>query len=273
METEITKDVEKFQRRSPHESNLPDLPQDSPSAVVMAAIQRGYDPAFIEKMMDLQLRHEQREAEKEFNQAIADFKANPLNVIKDKKNRQTNSMYATVGNFLATVNPELSKHGLSARFEIDDQTNKELMTVACILSHRSGHSIQSKMSAPPDTKGPKGEPNKTEIHGRMSTLTYLMRATFSAVTGIAAIDDKFDDDGNVAGQGESINEKQLSQIVDMLNDVNADDKDTNTFLKVLSGKGRTEIKTLKSIPASLFDLAVKLLKNKKEQMEKGGKDA
>ena len=41
----------------------------------------------------------------------------------------------------------------------------------------------------------------TKTHARMSALTYAMKATFSAVVGIAAIDPKHDDDGNLAGAG------------------------------------------------------------------------
>jgi hypothetical protein len=107
--------------------------------------------------------------------------------------------------------------------------------------------------------GPKGTPNKSEIQGRMSTVTYLMKATFSAVTGIAAIDNGFDDDGNADGTKELISVDQATEINDLI-------KETDTKLKVFLKVAKAE--SVEAIPQSSYPMLIKQLKNKKEKMEK-----
>ena len=186
----------KDHRVSVVESSLP-ARQDSPNAVIMMAMQKGYDVTLIEKMMALQERYEANEARKAYHEAKAAFNENPPEVLKDKENSQftrgdKKAMYVSLGNLLKTVNPALGKHGLSVSFEIS-QTDK-LVTVSCRLSHRMGHSEVVTLSAPPDTSGGNA---KNPIQQIKSTVTYLRAATFEAVTGLAATDEaNLDDDGN-----------------------------------------------------------------------------
>jgi len=185
----------------------PPAPRQS---AVEYAMSKGASIEVIERMWELQLKAEANEARKDFFSAVSEFKKEPIEVLKDKVNTQTDSKYATVGNLLATVNPILGRHGLSASFDIDDKTDPKLITVTCKLSHSSGHTERATMSAEPDTSGAKGGVNKTMMHGRMSTLTYLMRATYTAVVGVVAINDH-DDDGN-AGGGGFITDEQVDEI-------------------------------------------------------------
>ena len=197
-------DVKVIDKRSEAQ---PPAPKQS---AVEYAMSKGASIDVIERMWELQLRAEANEARKDFFEAVSEFKKEPVEVLKDKLNSQTNSKYATVGNLLAVVNPILGRHGLSASFDIDDKTDPKLITVTCKLSHKSGHTETAVMSAEPDTSGAKGGVNKTMMHGRMSTLTYLMRATYTAVVGVVAINDH-DDDGN-AGGGGFITEEQVDEI-------------------------------------------------------------
>lgn len=148
----------------------------------------------LEKFLQLKREHEAHEARKEFYQAVADFKGESVVVVKDKVNTQFKSKYTTLGNLLNTVNPVLGKHGLSVAFDIE-QTDK-IITVACNLRHRLGHSEAVRMSAPPDTSG---GASKNPIQQIKSTITYLRAATFEAVTGLASTDATLEDDGNAAG--------------------------------------------------------------------------
>jgi len=174
----------------------------SPNAVVIMAMQRGYTPELIEKMMALQERNDANEARKAYYQAVADFKMNPPKIFKDKENSQFSradkkSMYVSLGNLVQTVNPALGQHGLSASWEINQA--EKLVKVSCKLSHRLGHSETVTMEAPPDVSGGNA---KNPIQQIKSTITYLRAATFEAVTGLAATDDaNTDDDGNGSGNG------------------------------------------------------------------------
>jgi hypothetical protein len=61
------------------------------------------------------------EARKAFVQAMSDFKAEAgaVTIVKDKVNPQYNSNYVSLGKLVATITPYLSKHGLSADWDID----------------------------------------------------------------------------------------------------------------------------------------------------------
>ena len=189
-ETAIAVAPSSFSRRE--ERELPTLIPTTPMSMLAVAVQKGMDVATIKDLMDLSDRWEKNEARKAYAVALAEFKANPPTVYKDKKNTQYDSMYTTIGNLVNTINTELSKHGLSARWDIDQSAG---IKVTCVLTHRAGHSESVSMSGPPDDSG-----KKNPLQQIKSTVTYLKIATFEAVTGTASANGNVDDDGNGAGK-------------------------------------------------------------------------
>lgn len=186
---------ESFSRRE--ERELPALVPSAnvnvtPLQLLNIAVSKGTDLAQLEKLMDLQERWEKNEARKAYAEALAAFKANPPTVYKDKENKQYDSMYTTKGNLVNTINPELSKYGLSVRWDFDQIGG---IKVTCILTHRAGHSESVSMSGPADDSG-----KKNPLQQIKSTVTYLEIATFEAVTGTASADGSADDDGNSSGE-------------------------------------------------------------------------
>ena len=184
--------------------------QEGPYAVVMMAMQKGYTPELIEKMMALQERFEATEARKAFYQAVADFKSEAPPVNKDKFNKWFESWYTSLGNLLDTYNPVLGKHGLSISFPTPQQTDKT-MTVECRLSHRMGHSEGVSITAPIDSAAIgkiSGQKSRNAIQDIKSTFTYLRSATCEAVLGVSGTDaSAADDDGNGAESGPGIFEQ------------------------------------------------------------------
>uniref|UniRef100_A0A6H1ZG05 Putative Erf family protein n=1 Tax=viral metagenome TaxID=1070528 RepID=A0A6H1ZG05_9ZZZZ len=232
--------------------------QASPNAVIMTAMQKGYDVSLIEKMMALQERYESNEARKAYHEAKAAFNENPPEILKDKENTQFSrgdkkAMYVSLGNILKTVNPALGKHGLSVSFEIN-QSDKNV-TVSCKLSHRMGHSEVVTMTAPPDTSGGNA---KNPIQQIKSTITYLRAATFECVTGLAATDEaNLDDDGNGSGAtDEYINTDQQTEINDLLKETKAD---VQKFLKYIKAE------SVETIIAKNYQKAIKALETKREK--------
>ena len=214
METNIDKQVSEFESRKPHEEFLPEPQTDhTPAAMIQMAIAQGADLDKLEKLMTLQERYEENEAKKLFNKAVSDFKAHLPTILKDKDNKQYNSKYVSEANLMNTVNPELSKYGLNAHFQLEQNGN---IKVTCILTHSAGYSESTSMSAPADSSG-----SKNAIQQIKSTVTYLRKMTFEAITGVATTDPEGDDDGNAAGT-EMVNDKELSQIVDMVNETGTD---------------------------------------------------
>ena len=232
--------------------------------IFQIAAQKGYEPAFIEKMMELQERNDRNEARKAFFVAVAAFKENPPEVIKDKENSQFSkgdkkAMYTSIGNLVTTVNPCLGEHGLSASWEINQA--EKLVKVSCKLSHRLGHTETVTMEAPPDISGGNA---KNPIQQIKSTVTYLRALTFEAVTGLATTDDaNLDDDGNAAGRGdvEYISDKQISTIVDMINDTETDEKKYLQHMK---------FESIETIPVKEYARALEALREKKREKGKKG---
>jgi hypothetical protein len=147
----------------------------------------------LEKFYALQQRWEADQARKAFVAAKAAFKAENVVVARDKENKQYNSTYTSLGNLVGTVSPILSKHGLSADWDIDQSDG---IVVTCILSHSMGHSDRVSLKVPPDTAGA-----KNPIQQIKSAITYAKAVTFESVCGLASTDANHDDDGTAAGTG------------------------------------------------------------------------
>ena len=228
QEKYIAKDLEVFEARAPGVP-APVVQGVGPMEIMMEAVQRGQGKEVLEQlqnMFEFQRKIEALENEKKHAKAFADFKKSRFDLIKDKINKHAeNSPYVSAGQLLGVVNPELAKFDLVANFEVTDSEDFQHMTVACVLRHELGHSIKSSMGGKIETTGPKGNQVMTEMHARLSCLTYLMKATFSAVVGIAAMDSKFDDDGNAAGGKvkEYITEAQQKTIAKRLKKIYGDD--------------------------------------------------
>lgn len=158
------------------------LPDQSPASMMMALMDRGASLEQIEKMMDLQERHERREAEKAYNTAFAAFKAEAVRIIKGREVTDgplRGRSYAELHDVVDAVTPALSKHGLSASWRLT-RDEKDWLEVTCSLKHVGGHSESVSMGGPPDTGGA-----KNALQARASTKSYLERYTLKAICGVA----------------------------------------------------------------------------------------
>lgn len=178
----------------------------TPAATIMAAVSANADLTKIRELLEIQKEWEANEAKKAFHLAMSEFKAVPPTITKDKMNKQYSSMYTTLGNLVNTVNPELSKHGLSASWDIEQNG---VIKVTCKITHKLGHTEQTSASAPSDTSGA-----KNPIQQIKSTITYLKAVTFESITGLASTDANVDDDGK-ASSG-LINEWQVEDLKKLL---------------------------------------------------------
>lgn len=161
------------------------LAVNSPAAMMLQALSQGASLEQVEKMMDLQERWERNEAEKAFNQALADFKGEAVELLKRKQvsfttrdGDTTSYKHAELSDVVDAVGPALSKHGFSYRWDVKQEKGE--ITVTCILKHAKGHSESVTMSAPPDASG-----KKNAIQQIASATSYLQRYTLKAITGVA----------------------------------------------------------------------------------------
>lgn len=173
------------------------VPANSPMGMMMAAMQQGISPEQISQMMDLQQRWEEREAEKAFNDALAAFKSEAVEIIKRREvdftsqKGRTHYKHAELSDVVEAVGPALSKHGFAWSWKTEQQSGT--IRVTCILKHRQGHSDSVGLEAAADATG-----NKNSIQAIASTITYLQRHTLKAITGVSEKGDDDDGRGSVA---------------------------------------------------------------------------
>ena len=101
----------------------------------------------------------------------------------------------------------MSEQGLTASWSTTQEANQ--VTVTCRITHVLGHYEETSLSSAHDNSG-----GKNAIQAIGSAITYLQRYTLLALTGLATKDQ--DNDG--AGVTACIDEKQLSTIVDYINE-------------------------------------------------------
>lgn len=252
----------------PEESKLP--VESNMNQILVAAINKNYPVEFIEKMMDLEERHQKEIARRAYFDALANFKAEAPPVKKDKYNKFFDSWYTSLGLLLETYNPVLGKHGISISFPPKEQTDKT-MTVACRLTHRMGHYEELPLTAPIDQAAigkQSGQRSRNPIQDIKSTFTYLRSATCEAILGVSGTDGTTDDDGNSAGNKiEFISTDQCTEIEDLINETFTEKertKRTKSWLTYL------KVSAVHEIPANKYKMAVNSLKRAQEGSKKNG---
>lgn len=172
----------------------------TPRDLLALAVTQGAAIETMERLWNLQVQFEEREAKKACVEAMSAFKAEPITIFKRKQvGYETRDgdwvgySHAELSDVTGAVVPAMAKHGLSHRWDVVQQNGR--IVVTCIVTHKLGHSMQVTMDAAPDNSG-----KKNAIQQTASTITYLQRYTLLAVTGMST--SGMDDDGNGGGNGE-----------------------------------------------------------------------
>lgn len=165
--------------------------ESSPSDIIRVAMTEKADLAQIEKLLELQERWEANQARKAYHKSMAEFKANPPKIFKDRKvgydsktGGKVNYNHASLGNIVEKISKELSKYGLSASWKTQQDKN---ITVTCKLTHVQGYGEETSLTADADMSG-----SKNNIQAIGSTITYLERYTLLALTGLATYEQDTD---------------------------------------------------------------------------------
>lgn len=224
----------------------------SPAEMIKTAVAGGANLEHLEKLLTLQERYEANEARKAYHVAMADFKANPPKIDKDKtvKYKDVKYNHASLANVVEKITIELSKHGLSASWRT--QQNGQII-VTCKITHILGHSEETSLSALADTTG-----SKNSIQAIGSTISYLERYTLLSILGLATYD--LDDDAQSVN-AEKITEEQMHNIRDQFIELGIEKKES-AFLKYMG------IEKLEDMLASDYAKAKTALDAKKAKASK-----
>ncbi len=228
----------------------------------------------VEKLMELQERHERMQARRAFDAAIADAKAKGLVVrknrhvgfkSKDASKPGTDYDHEDFAEIARTVDPILGPLGLSYRFRVK-QADK--ITVTCILAHRDGHFEENELAAPADTTG-----NKNPIQAIGSTVTYLQRYTLKSALGLAAAKD---DDGLTASEDRqedaAISEVQTQELIALMDDLGVNKRDFCVHHKI-DGVAEIRLSQFENAKKSVLSAADNRRRREEEKRRKEAANA
>lgn len=201
-----------------------------------------FDVAKLEKMMDLQERWEDRQAEQAFARAMAGFASDCPAIHRSKKaDRFT---YAPLEEIMETITPALKKHGLSVSF--DSEFSKDgYLTTTCTVLHTAGHKRTSSYATPVDPEN-KTKLNVMQVQG--SAQSYGRRYALSNALALVYCDE----DDNAEAVYERLSLDQQTVINDLLIEIWPDQQDRaasqGLFLKWAKAKSVEEIPAVKYEP-------------------------
>jgi hypothetical protein len=194
--------------------------QLTPMQMAYQLITNGADLGSVKEMLAMSRELAAEQARQAFDAAMSAAKSEITPVIKNATGHNSKK-YADFAAIAKAVDPIISRHGLSYRFRTKQD---ERIHVTCILAHEGGHSEETTLAGPPDATG-----SKNAIQAIGSTLTYLQRYTLVQALGLAASED---DDGKLAGTGETISDEQVNKLRDLIEEVGADLPKFVAYLRV-----------------------------------------
>lgn len=165
------------------------------SVIERVAMSPEVDITKLERMLDMQERIFNREAEQSFNASMARAQAEMGPVSADADNPQTRSKYASYAAIDRAVRPIYTRHGFALSFNTEP-TVDGYVRIVCIVSHRDGHSRNYTADMPSDGLGAKGGAVMTKTHAAGSAMTYGQRYLLKLIFNVAIGED--DNDGNGA---------------------------------------------------------------------------
>lgn len=190
------------------QDNVAIVPDYNPNALIALAVQKDIDLERMSKLMDLQERWQKNEARKAYVTAMAEFKKDPPKIIRDMHVEFTTSRgktaynHASLGNVVGAITEGLSKHGMTANWNIDQ--NERIIKVTCALTHIAGHTETVSMSGSPDESC-----GKNSMQQIASTTTYLKRYTLLSITGLDT--NEAENDGRTIENGNGHNKYDTSR--------------------------------------------------------------
>lgn len=178
---------------------LPALPPQE--ATILGIIERASrDPNVdidkMERLIGMQERIQTKQAQIEFDNAMAEAQEAMKAIRTDAANTQTKSKYATYAALDLATRPIYSRHGFALSFNTGDAPNPNEVRVLCTVSHRAGHRQDYKIDMPADGKGPQGAAVMTRTHATGAAASYGQRYLLKLIFNLAVGD--VDDDGNGA---------------------------------------------------------------------------
>lgn len=209
------------------------------------------DPARLVALFDLQIKAEDRHAEKEFNAAFARLQPKLPRITKRgviEMGAKGSMKFARYEDLDAAIKPLYTAEGFSLSF-LSKATDKGILLVA-VLKHAAGHSEPSEMQLPPDAGA-----GRNALQALGSSLSYAKRYLTCNVFNI--VTENEDDDGNKISQ---ISKQQIESIEDLMHECSLSPEARTKLLEMFG------IKVLSDATKALYPAIINMLVAKRNAL-------
>lgn len=214
------------------------IPPTDTDAIVQvierAASNPNIDVEKLERLLAMQERIFNRNAESAFNAAMTACQSETGPIAADAENPQTRSMYASYTQLDKALRPVYTRNGFSISYDTADSPKTEHVRVLAYVAHVQGHTRTYRVDMPADGKGAKGGDVMTKTHASGAANSYGMRYLLKMIFNVAVGED--DNDGNERPKDEPEGYEQWSLDMEALADEGID------RLKDSWGKAKGEFK-------------------------------
>jgi hypothetical protein len=214
----------------------------------------------VERAYDLVERIKRRQAETEYNAAMADAQARLLPIVKNRRNDHTKSNYADLAVIVEASMPIIGESGFGITFSDHKSQEPHCLGVRAEVMHRGGFAKTYDFDIPIDGAGMKGAVNKTDTQAYGSTKQYGRRYAFCGIFNITT--KERDNDGNrMPPSNGPISAEQIAELETLLTQT---DSNVTIFLGTFASVNKIEPPaSLAEIPDRLFLSAKGLLIQKR----------
>jgi len=180
------------------------------SVIERAALNPEIDVTKMERLLAMQERILDRQAEQAYAQAMMQAQQEMPAVVVNKENKQTNSRYADLEAVNRIVTPIATKHGFSVSFNTDQSPLENHVQIVATVMHTSGHKRVYSYDAPMDDAGIAGKINKTPTHARASSISYGQRYLLKLIFNLTVSGE--DNDGNGQTDDRGVNVEAIKEL-------------------------------------------------------------
>ena len=179
------------------------------SALIEIVQRKDIDPERLEKFLDLQIKMEDRQSQKELFSALALFQGE-CPIIKKTKKVEFKSVkysYSPLDEIIHIIKPIMLKHGLSFTFNVVTEADQNKLVTA--IRHKGGAVVEYDYYY----ESIHDDQRMNDAQRRKSALTFAKRAALENALGIATADE--DDDARRSTEV-SITDDQVKEIDSLL---------------------------------------------------------
>lgn len=234
--------------------------EEQPASLLQVIAGAASDPrvdvAKMEQLLGMQERLARRDAEVQFNAAMARLQPRLPRILKRGKIefRGTSQPYARYEDIDEAIRPLLAAEGFAITFGTGPAPNSGGIQVTATLAHVAGHSRTESIALPYDTSG-----SKNSIQAVGSATSYGKRYLTGMMLNIVTVGE--DDDAN---KFSCIDERQQNTILDMFA---AADMDPASESKFKEWMGVKELGDIRKID---YEKAMRALRTKVQQRQARG---